>query len=109
MRFVISVLLASMLAGCAVVDVVGATARVVATGVELTGSVVGATVDVAGSAVGGAIDLATSGGDDHPPDAADRGNDTDRRPAPQGDPPNPVAHQPTAAPQSATETLPSAQ
>jgi hypothetical protein len=98
MRIVASLVLLSALAGCAVVEVVGATARVVATGVELTGSVVGATIDVAGSAVGGAIDLATSGGDDGSPET-----ESDRRTVPQGDPLNPVGQRPATPPQSATE------
>jgi hypothetical protein len=64
------------LAGCGAVDAVGAAARVVATGVEVTASVVGATVDVAGSAASGAIDLATGSEDSarkDPPQTATTG------------------------------------
>ena len=62
MRGILAIVLLLSLAGCGAVDAVGAAARVVATGVELTGSVVGATVDVVGSAASGAVNLATSSG-----------------------------------------------
>jgi hypothetical protein len=57
----LAIFLLLSLGGCGAVDAVGAAARVVATGVELTGSVVGTTVDVVGSAASGAVDLATGG------------------------------------------------
>jgi len=62
MRGMFATALLLSLTGCGAVDAVGAAARVVATGVELTGSVVGATIDVAGSAASGAVDLATGSG-----------------------------------------------
>jgi hypothetical protein len=100
MRGLISIALLSLLPGCGAVDAVGAAARVVATGVEVTGSVVGATVDVVGSAASGAVDLATgsgetqgepTGGNENGPRANDPGASTSR-----------------TNPQTAVETAPSA-